>query len=155
MKKIQHSIQGRGYKSYNGSLKWTKQGSADQTFSTPELTLTESSDDSAWHDFSPGIDSNSTFQIEGEVPFSNETKYQRLCLYPMPKKTESKTISLKTSPVLSADQRTTSRYSKYSLMIIRGHTVAEVSQVMAEDNIEPSVISLVMLAATETHSSNL
>ena len=55
----------------------------------------------------------------------------------------------------STRQKTThdSVYTKYSAMLIRGHTVAEVSKVMAEDQIDPSVISLVMLAATEAHNS--
>lgn len=42
-------------------------------------------------------------------------------------------------------------FSKYSAMMIRGSSVAEVTKIMAYDQVHPSIISLVMIAASENH----
>ena len=156
IKKIQRATtESRGSKQKEDTLRSSKQGFTDEAFSTPELTFTESSEDSGWLDFSSEFETSSTFKIKREESVSNQAKYQGLCLYPVPNKMQTKTTSVKPNSTCSTGQKTThdSLYTKYSAMLIRGHTVAEVSKVMAEDQIDPSVISLVMLAATEAHSS--
>jgi hypothetical protein len=156
IKKIQQATAaGRSIKQKKDSLKLSKQGFIDEAFSTPELTLTESSDGSGWLDFSSEFDTSDTFKIKREDHASNEAKYQGLCLYPVPNKMQTKTPSFEPNSISIARQKKTpdSVFMKYSSMLIRGHSVAEVSKVMAADQIDPCVISLVMLAATEAHSS--
>mmetsp|Transcript_14284 Transcript_14284/g.23085 ORF Transcript_14284/g.23085 Transcript_14284/m.23085 type:complete len:313 (-) Transcript_14284:414-1352(-) len=142
--------------------KTTKNSADDAAFATPELTLTDSSEDSDWHEFSSGFDSRNPFRAGDSKTVSTRAK-QALCLYPVTKKTPpslegpkaSGSPNPRSSPMPSPSKHMASGYfSKYSAMLIRGSSVAEVSKVMAQDHVDPSIISLVMLAAANESPSS-
>ena len=128
-------------------------------FFTPELTLTESSEDSQWLDFSSSSFASNPFRVE-PVKLRSDQPKQTLCLYPVSRQARStnrpqqpkKAVGLDSDYSAISNRRPIlGQYAKYSALMIRGLSVAEVSKIMAEDQVDPSIISLVMLAASENN----
>lgn len=113
---------GNGYGSYDD----------DDEFFTPELTLTESSEDSVWFDF-PGSEENNPFCNGSSNKYDNN---------------EGKN-SASNCPTLHHHE--TNTYTKYLTSLVRGISVTNVSQDMKNDKVNPSIIALV-LAANKANS---
>ncbi|KAG7338592.1 hypothetical protein IV203_029765 [Nitzschia inconspicua] len=121
-----------------------KGGSMDEisyaTRETEAMTLTESSsDESPW----AGL----TFDDDFESHPFHETPQSGFL-------TQEAKRNATASPGYSSrgnTQNLSHDFTKYSAMMIRGRSVAEVTKVMAQDHVHPSIISLVMIAASENH----
>jgi hypothetical protein len=105
------------------------------TRETELMTLTESSsEESPWLDFaSEDFDCN-PFDEKPNLTFPTQ---------------EAKRAVAKPSRVDGTIPGPSQDFSKYSAMMIRGHSVADVTKMMARDQVNPSIISLVMIAASE------
>lgn len=141
--------------------------SDDDEFYTPKLTLTESSEDSAWLDFQ-GFGIKNPFRATGDTHKSNNEKpWLSSCqvfhkTFPIESLPRSNN---KVSPSCNTDEKEqrspnkspslyegTWNYTKYLTSIIQGIPVADVSKAMEEDSVDPSIISLVLAASKARRS---
>ena len=105
-------------------------------FIVPEMALTESSsDESGWLDFSSENSSSNPFRSNQGAEFVTHPQVSRS---PCSKRTTSSTRMME------------SKFEKYSEMLIAGLSIETVTKTMAHDNIDPSIISLVVIAANES-----
>jgi hypothetical protein len=110
------------------------------SFPAPEMTSTDSSSEkSLWLDFAVDSFPSNPFRKEKE----NRTPLQESASVAMTDGVTTKTQELR-RPASNED------FAKYSSMMIRGLSVAEVTKIMAQDQVDPSIISLVMIAASES-----
>lgn len=109
-----------------------------------EMTLTESSsEESPWHDFASNDCSENPFHEETSLIFPTQEAKRVVA-------TTSSCHAVVVSPPNMKDwEPNPQNFAKYSAMMIRGHSVAEVTRIMAQDRVHPSIISLVMIAASE------
>ncbi|KAL3921455.1 MAG: hypothetical protein SGILL_002740 [Bacillariaceae sp.] len=117
----------------------------ESLFSVPEMTLTASSSEESpfWQDFSSESFSCNPFRVKGESLNTNKKKQE---ITRTPIKTKER-FPLKTQGQRGSIPKCD--FTKYSGMMIRGISVAEVTQIMAQDQIDPSIISLVVVAASD------
>jgi hypothetical protein len=108
-----------------------------------EPTLVESSsEESLWLDFaSEDFSDNPFYRKASSTTLTQDTK-RVVFAPPRP----SAVADLFGSSYKNGNPHT---LAKYSAMMIRGHSVAEVTKIMAQDQVHPSIISLVMIAASE------
>mmetsp|Transcript_21406 Transcript_21406/g.22888 ORF Transcript_21406/g.22888 Transcript_21406/m.22888 type:complete len:315 (+) Transcript_21406:289-1233(+) len=142
---------------------------ADEFF-TPELTLTESSEESIWLDF-PGFGTtiNNPFRTAHDT--NKYSKKKRLLNpYQVPHKTSPiknspRSNNNEASPPCNIDKKDqaapeksptmyqgTRNYTKYLTSLVQGISVNDVSKAMKSDKIDPSIISLVLAANKASRS---
>lgn len=135
----------------------------DEDFLTPEITLTQSSEecDPLWIDF-PGFGSKNPFRVLRDAYNSNEHKpahkqsswtRQSHNIFTLPAsddlfRTTSFGANKSMVPISYRDEGT-GNYTMYHEMLLHGISVDEVSKAMSKDKVDPSIISLV-LAASES-----
>jgi hypothetical protein len=127
------------------SLQFPRNGSSQDEFSheTQPTLVESSSEESPWHDFTSEDFSENPFH--GKAISTAPTEEAKRVVFATPSR-----------PIPAADPFNISfknghphNLAKYSAMMIRGHSVSEVTKIMAKDQVHPSIISLVMIAASE------
>jgi hypothetical protein len=144
--------------------------SDDDEFYTPKLTLTESSEDSAWLDFQ-GFGIKKPFRATVDMHKSNNEKPLLSSCQVFQKTSPIESLprsNNKASPSCNIDEKEqrapnkssslyeetgTWNYTKYLTSIIQGIPVADVSKAMEEDSVDPSIISLVLAASKARRSA--
>ena len=141
----------------------------DDDFFTPKLTLTESSEDtdSVWLDF-VGFDIKNPFRASHDTYESNKNKPALDLSSVVHQTPDVKNLSKRDNKVtptrnISQNKRmvpgrspimrqTTGTYTKYYKMLLDGISVVDVSNAMEKDEIDPSIISLVLAASETRHN---
>lgn len=141
----------------------TESGDLDDEFLTPRLTLTQSSeeDDSMWIEF-PGFLSKNPFRAALNTHQSNKQKpiwlassmdRQSLGIKCAPRSNNKvhRTSNFDTNKRMVSKRyimdEGTRNYRKYHEMLLYGICVDEVSEAMEKDEVDPSIISLVLAAS--------
>jgi hypothetical protein len=123
----------------------------DAAFRTPELTQTESSEDSQWLDFSGDDGAINPFRSKDSAAVPKQGM-STVYLFPTSKKSKDfRRISNSTSVKEPKANDGIGAYDKYSTMLSLGVSVADVTKAMHCDRVDPSAISL-MLTAMWTRS---
>lgn len=140
----------------------------DDEFFTPELTLTESSEESIWLDF-PGFGISNPFRTTHDThkyskkkpllnpyqvfhkmsPIKNFPTLNNNAAFPPCNIDEKDQAAPGKSPTMYQGTR---NYTKYLTSLVQGISVDDVSKAMESDKVDPSIISLV-LAANKAHRS--
>jgi len=141
----------------------------DDDFFTPKLTLTESSEDtdSVWLDF-VGFDIKNPFRASHDTYESNKNKPALDLSSVVHQTPDVKNLSKRDNKVtptrnISQNKRmvpgrspimrqTTGTYTKYYKMLLDGISVVDVSNAMEKDEIDPSIISVVLAASETRHN---
>ena len=105
----------------------------------PELAFSgSSSEDTTWFDFTDQQTPTKHSNISPSAKSQGSTK-MGLCLYPVQKRI-----------VKEEEQKSPGMYSKYTTMLIEGIKAHRVKEEMEKDEVDPSIIEL-MMAASETN----